>query len=186
MIVNGQRNKINLDLSNKEDKVYSVLSVSGRVTLADDHTKTVHNLSALHYEVTLPAQTRLSVPYTFYSEYTPGEHGLEVYLDLLDGKVRVVGYNGTITVIEPESSWFDPQLLFLYAILIAGAAGIASIVRDSFFPKVKVDVPVERPTHRDEKGQMVLDESWIPEQHLKNTNPRSSPKLKKRTSSTRK
>lgn len=30
----------------------------------------------------------------------------------------------------------------------------------------KVEETTERPTHRDEKGEMVLDESWIPDHHL--------------------
>ncbi|KAL0079974.1 hypothetical protein J3Q64DRAFT_1752084 [Phycomyces blakesleeanus] len=188
LIVNGQRNKVVLDLNNKENEAYSVVSVSGRITLAEDHTKIIRNLTALRYELTIPAQTRANVPYTFYSEYTPGELGLEVFVDLQAGDkvIRVVGYSGNITVSEPESSWFDPQLLFLYAVLAAGAAGVAYIVREAYFggKKVKVkkdDVPVERPAHRDDKGQMVLDQSWIPEHHLKNS-PRQSPKIKKRPS----
>ncbi|KAG1150077.1 hypothetical protein G6F37_011287 [Rhizopus arrhizus] len=175
MIVNGQRNKVLLDINNKDKTSYTVFAISGQVTKADDFSSVVRNLTATRYGNPLTAESSLQIPYHFYSEYLPGEHGLIVYVDLLSGEsiTRVVGYNGTITVTDPEGSWFDIQLLFLYAVLLAGAAGVAYVIREAFFGDVKrakkikkVEISTERPTHRDEKGEMVLDEAWIPEQHL--------------------
>ncbi|KAG1323687.1 hypothetical protein G6F62_009525 [Rhizopus arrhizus] len=176
MIVNGQRNKVILDINNKEKSPYTVFAVSGQVTKVDDYSGVIRNLTATRYGNPLSAESSLQIPYNFYSEYAPGEHGLVIFVDLLADETitRVVGYNGTITVTEPEISWFDIQLLFLSAVLLTGAGGIAYIIRETFFASSvkktkktkKVEETTERPTHRDEKGEMVLDESWIPDHHL--------------------
>lgn len=79
--------------------------------------------------------------------------------------------------------------LVLYAVLLAGAAGVAYIVREAFFVDAKkakktkkVEETNERPTHRDEKGSMVLDQSWIQDHHLNLNSPKkTSPKIKKRS-----
>ncbi|KAG0740660.1 hypothetical protein G6F57_003768 [Rhizopus arrhizus] len=176
LIVNGQRNKVILDINNKEKSPYTVFAVSGQVTKVDDYSGVIRNLTATRYGNPLSAESSLQIPYNFYSEYAPGEHGLVIFVDLLADETitRVVGYNGTITVTEPEISWFDIQLLFLSAVLLTGAGGIAYIIRETFFASSvkktkktkKVEETTERPTHRDEKGEMVLDESWIPDHHL--------------------
>lgn len=80
--------------------------------------------------------------------------------------------------------------LVLYAVLLAAAGGVGYIVREAFFVDAKkakkskkVEEVAERATHRDEKGEMVLDQSWIPEHHLNLSSPRkTSPKMKKRSS----
>lgn len=92
-------------------------------------------MTATRYGKALAAGATTQIPYNFYSEYAPGELGLTVYVDLLlqvsrrkkkrrvnlrllinfflkikDKVSRLVGYNGTITVTDPEGSWFDIQL----------------------------------------------------------------------------
>ncbi|KAI8877648.1 hypothetical protein K501DRAFT_326420 [Backusella circina FSU 941] len=191
LIINGQRNNVILDLTNNEKKPYTVVAVSAQVFKTEDYSKPIRNLTATRYGKALAAGATTQIPYNFYSEYAPGELGLTVYVDLLlEEKVsRLVGYNGTITVADPEGSWFDLQLYALYAVLIAGAVGVAYVIREAFFasPKKtkkvkKTNEPAERPTHRDEKGEMVLDQSWIPDVHLNLNQKKQSPKMKKRSS----
>ncbi|KAF7729151.1 Serine/threonine kinase [Apophysomyces ossiformis] len=183
LITNGQRNNVILSLNNKDAVDYSVLVVSGQITDREDNTKVVRNLTAIRVDAQVPAEATVDVPYTFYSEFAPGEHGLNIFVDLLNGEniVRIVGYSGVVSITNPEISWWDPELLFLYVLLAGGAVGLGYLIRDAFFggskkTKAKKEEPTVRPTHRDEKGQMVLDESWIPEQHLKNNSPKQSPK----------
>ncbi|CAO3673974.1 unnamed protein product [Rhizopus stolonifer] len=187
MIVNGQRNEIVLDIHNKEKTPLTVYAISGQVTKVDNFSTVIRNLTATHYGNLLAADSSLQIPYQFYSEYIPGEHGLIIHVDLLSGESisRVVGYNGTVTVIEPETTLFDIQLLFLCVVLLAGAAGVGYLIRNAFFADAKkvkktkkVEESAERPTHRDDKGEMVLDETWIPEHHLG----LNKPKTKKRPS----
>lgn len=40
-------------------------------------------MTATRYGQILSAGSSLQLPYHFYSEYAPGEHGLTVYVDLL-------------------------------------------------------------------------------------------------------
>lgn len=47
MIVNGQRNKVVLDIVNKEKTPYTVFAVTGQVSKADDYTKVIRNVSKL-------------------------------------------------------------------------------------------------------------------------------------------
>ncbi|CAO3622062.1 unnamed protein product [Cunninghamella blakesleeana] len=194
LIVNGQKNKVVLSLTNKDAANAAVLAVTGQLSLVDDETKIVRNLTGLRYDVQIASQATAEVPFTFYSEFAPGELALKLFVDLLAGEkiVRVVGYSGTVTITDPETSFLDPQLIFLYIVLGAGALGVAYIIREAFFggskkkSTVKKAEPAEKPAHRDEKGQMVLDESWIPDHHLKNQSPKQSPRVKKRNASNRK
>jgi hypothetical protein len=80
--------------------------------------------------------------------------------------------------------------LFLYVVLAAILAGVGYIIQQAFFgssgkKSKKSKKTTEKATpakHRDESGKMVLDESWIPEQHLKKAaSPKQSPKTRKRT-----
>lgn len=45
MIVNGQRNKVVLDIVNKEKSPYTVFAVSGQVHKVDDYSQIVRNVS---------------------------------------------------------------------------------------------------------------------------------------------
>jgi hypothetical protein len=40
-------------------------------------------LTATRYGNPLSAESSLQIPYNFYSEYAPGEHGLVIFVDLL-------------------------------------------------------------------------------------------------------
>jgi hypothetical protein len=47
VIVNGQRNKVVLDIVNKETTPYTVFAVSGQIYKSDDYTQVVRNVSWL-------------------------------------------------------------------------------------------------------------------------------------------
>jgi hypothetical protein len=73
-------------------------------------------------------------------------------------------------------------------------AGVGYIIQQAFFgssgkksKKSKKSTEKAAPVkHRDESGNMVLDESWIPEQHLKkSSSPKQSPKTRKRSTRTK-
>ncbi|KAI9251594.1 hypothetical protein BY458DRAFT_589978 [Sporodiniella umbellata] len=188
LIVNGQRNQVALDIKNKDKTIHTIVAVSGQVTQAEDDLSVVRNLTTTRQRHLLLAEASQQIAYNFYSEFAPGEYGLTVFVDFLveDVITRVIGYKGKITITEPEASWFDIELLFLYAVLISGAAGVGYLIREAFFgttkkvKKTKTEEPAERPTHRDEKGEMVLDQSWIPDHH---PGANKQAKAKKRTNS---
>lgn len=48
VIVNGQRNKVILDIQNKEKTPYTVFAISGQVSKVDDFSKVVRNVSIVY------------------------------------------------------------------------------------------------------------------------------------------
>ncbi|KAG2219662.1 hypothetical protein INT45_011846, partial [Circinella minor] len=193
-ITNGQRNKVILTLANKDKADFSVLAVSGKISLIDQPDKIHRNLTALRYDLTVTPEGTVEIPYVFHSEFAPGDHALTIFVDVLGDEklLRVIGYDGIITIVDPETSWFDPQLIFLYIVLSAVALGVAYVINAAFFgganpvkaKKVSKE-PAVKPTHRDDKGQMILDESWIPQGQL-GKSPKESPRAKKRSNTGRK
>jgi hypothetical protein len=123
------------------------------------------------------------------SRFRPQELGLTVWVNLAEPGSKdihpVTALNQTINVVEPASSWFDPQALFLYFLLTSALAGGLYYAYNSFFAppvkkggnkvrKAKAVVPAE-------KGKQYPDvrpyeEEWIPAEHLKSR----QHKLKKR------
>lgn len=98
----------------------------------------------------------------------------------------MTAYNQTVNVVEPASTWFDPQLIFLYLLITSALAGGIYWAWNTFVAppttkrsggqrKAKAVVPAE-------KGKQYPDvkpyeEDWIPEQHLRSR----QTKLKKRS-----
>lgn len=196
IIVNGQKNKLNVYFDNQADEAYTVNYISGALVKPDDFSAIVRNLSVYKYDLTIPAKQKIAIPYQFHSEFSPQDLGLTVIIDFSDAKknpVRGIAYNGTVTVTDPEHSIFDVQLLFLYVVLAGILAGVGYIIQQAFFStpgkskKTKKTAEKSVPAkHRDESGKMVLDESWIPEQHLKQgSSPKQSPKTRKRATRTK-
>ncbi|CAO3659918.1 unnamed protein product [Umbelopsis ramanniana] len=197
IIVNGQKNKLNVYFDNQADVTYTVNYISGALVKADDFSTIVRNLSVYKYDLTIPAKQKVAIPYQFHSEFAPQDLGLTVIIDFSDSNktpLRGIAYNGTVTVTDPEHSIFDVQLLFLYVVLAAILAGVGYIIQQAFFgsagkksKKSKKTTEKAAPvSHRDESGNLVLDESWIPEQHLKKaSSPKQSPKTRKRTTRTK-
>lgn len=173
----------------------------------------------------------LQVPFDFFPEFKPQQLGVEFRMtvnDAVSGNVdrsckalqlapetvfspqqtgkkhNIHAYTGTVTVVEPKKSWFDPQLLSLYA-LLAGIVGTAIYWASKNFPGSKTiskrkerqagikSTPKAATTGT--KGQTIptptastsaYDESWIPEHHLKREGA-SSPRARAgRTASSRK
>lgn len=87
----------------------------------------------------------------------------------------VTAMNQTVSVVEPPASWFDPGLIFVYAVITALLAGGAYWAYQIFSPpppkkraprKVKAVVPAEK--GNDYPNVKAYDEDFIPKEHLKN------------------
>ena len=90
-------------------------------------------------------------------------------------KVKHVAIRGQLaTVVEPNVSIFNPQLLFLELVLLATFAGFGYFVyefwgKQYFKGTAPVAAKVKRaasPSSATASGK-AYDESWIPEAHLK-------------------
>lgn len=114
------------------------------------------------------------------------EHGLTVWIDLKHGKDlhRVTAFNSTVSVVEPATSWFDPQVIFMYLVVGAALIGGAYLAFTMYFAPTQktrkgrthakaAPAVVEGSVSDSGKG---FDEDWIPAQHKKRT-PAGTPRI---------
>ncbi|KAJ7477252.1 hypothetical protein B0H11DRAFT_1864971, partial [Mycena galericulata] len=175
-IVNGEKNTITLTVENKSGKNVSLVSVGGAVY--NVHTEAlIKNLTALTFSVSLIPSVKTQVPYTFYSEFKPGDIRLNVWLDhtLEDSLHRVGAYDGVVTVVEPEVSIFDFKMISTYLVTAALLSGLVYVAYKAFAPKRSsrprkkpapsaVSAPVGAVTATGAGG---YQEEWIPEHHMR-------------------
>jgi len=172
-VVNGERNQMYLVVENRSDKNVTLQLVAGSF----HHPETgalIKNTSSLTYGLPLLEGSKLQLPYTFYSEFKPGDLRLNIWLEhsVDDENYRVTAYDSVVTVVEPEPSWFDFKLLSTYLIVIAGLVGLSYAAYTTYVPSLKprrkrsteVSAPVGTVTATGASG---YQEEWIPEHHLK-------------------
>ncbi|TEB34714.1 hypothetical protein FA13DRAFT_1729360 [Coprinellus micaceus] len=173
-IVNGQKNTITITLENKSNQNLTLLSVAGSLTHPDTNAL-VKNLTSIPFgNVLLAEKLKINIPYTFYSQFKPGDHRLNIWVQHSDGdKVYTVdAYESVITVIEAPLSIFDLKMLSTYLIVLAilGGAGyytyrtLAPPKKKSKKTPAQVSAPVGTVTATGAGG---YQEEWIPEHHLK-------------------
>ncbi|KAF9060487.1 hypothetical protein BDP27DRAFT_1339627 [Rhodocollybia butyracea] len=170
-VVNGERNTIGVILENRLERNTTLLNIAGAVYRPETDIL-VKNLSALAYGVELIEGAKLQIPYSFYSEFRPGDLRLVIWLEHLDEGVKhqVFVYDSIVTIVEPEGSWFDFKLLSTYFVVSGIFAGLGYIAYLSFVPQSKrprkaaVSGPVGTVTATGAGG---YQEEWIPSHHLK-------------------
>ncbi|WVF71398.1 hypothetical protein IAT40_006202 [Kwoniella sp. CBS 6097] len=192
LVVNGEQNSILVHLANQGTKNYTLVSAAASYHDVNNHWATVKNATALKYNTPLIAGSNFSAPFSVNSEFRPQEIGLTVWVDLAESGTkdlhRLTALNQTVSVVEPASSWFDPQLLFLYLVISTALLGGAYAAYQSFFApqttkkgkrssssnKIKAVVPNTEATQY--PNVKPYEEDWIPASHLKSR----TTKLKKR------
>jgi len=174
-IVNGEKNTITLTVENKSGKNATLISVGGAVY--NVHTDAlIKNLTTLAFnKVKLIESVKLQVPFTFFSEFKPGDIRLNIWLDhtLEDSLLRVAVYDSVVTVVEPEVSIFDFKMITTYLMTAALLGGLIFVSYKAFAPKQttrkkkpapSVSAPVGAVTATGAGG---YQEEWIPEHHMR-------------------
>ncbi|KAI5119003.1 hypothetical protein M0805_004413 [Coniferiporia weirii] len=178
-IVNGERNRINLLVENKSDLNVTLISIAG--SFHDPQTDTlIKNATTLPYGLRLISGTKLQVPYQFHSEFKPGDVRLNIWMThSVDDKLyQVTAYDSVVTVVEPEVSIFNYQVITTYLFTAAFLGGLGYYAFVTFVPKPKktrksttsgggkgsISSPVGSVTATGAGG---YEEEWIPEHHLK-------------------
>lgn len=170
-VVNGEGNKLLLDVENRTGKNVTLLSVAGEF-LDPATEKLIRAANNLTYGVYLPDAARIQLPYNFYSEFKIGDIKLNVWLEhLIDGeRQKVSAFDSIVTIVEPELSVFDFKLLSTYTIVLAILGGLGYVTYLSFAPqpkqkkKTQAFTPVTTTTATSTGG---YQEEWIPEHHLR-------------------
>lgn len=71
------------------------------------------NLTSTRYNVQIPPGTEQSVSYSFATEMHPQELRLNLITVLttdMGAVYTLSAYNETVSIVEPDASFFDPQL----------------------------------------------------------------------------
>lgn len=87
--------------------------IGGTLSTLDEESQLLRNLTATRYSVDIPAGEKESLSYSFATEMHP--HHLRLSLasvisDVQGNFFTVYAHNGTVSVVEPETSIFDPQM----------------------------------------------------------------------------
>ncbi|RIA84758.1 translocon-associated protein, alpha subunit [Glomus cerebriforme] len=185
-IVNGQKNTVKITFDNKGESNYTIDLITGALINKDDPSEIYRNLTTYRYSIAAPSMDHVDFIYNFYAEFPPQDLGLLLYVYFTDEnakKFRGVGYNGTVTVVDPDVSIFDLQLLFMFLIIGGFFGGIGYLIFQTFFGGAKTKKGKKRTVKTediDAGSSDKFDESWIPEHHLKTQQTRSSSRIKKK------
>ncbi|CAG8531531.1 14924_t:CDS:2 [Racocetra fulgida] len=112
-VVNGQKNTVKLIFDNKGTLNYTINAVAGALVNKDNPNEIYRNLTAAKYSLKAPSMDHVELPYYFYAEFPPQELDIILFVFFSDDEKRQfrgVGYNGTVTIVDPEHSLFDLQL----------------------------------------------------------------------------
>lgn len=114
-IVNGKPANVQLSVSNQEPEAVSVQFVGGSLWTPDNDpsgARIVRNLTSKQYGVVVPPGESQTLPFSFQTNMHPQE--LRLNLAAIIGKGNEFfsqqAFNGTVQVVEPDSSIFDPQM----------------------------------------------------------------------------
>ncbi|KAJ6516433.1 hypothetical protein C8R45DRAFT_960137 [Mycena sanguinolenta] len=172
-IVNGERNAMTLTVENKSGKNVTLISVGGAVFNVQNEAL-IKNLTTMTYKVPLVESVKLQVPFTFFSEFKPGDIRLNVWLDhtFEDSTLRVDAYDSIVTVVEPELSIFDFKMISTYIVATALLGGLIFVAYRAFAPK-RSTRPKRKPAVSAPVGTVTAtgaggyQEEWIPEHHIR-------------------
>jgi len=191
-LVNGKQTQAVISFTNNEPEPVVVAFVGGSLWTPDfdpQGSRIVRNLSTVQYGVQIPAGEKETVPYSFVTDMHPQELRLNlaaVVGDQENSFYTFQAFNGTVSVVEPNTSVFDPQIIFLYLFLLGLFGTVIYFfyniwVAPYFAPKRRGGERTKRPAAKkvDEAvpvggadgpavstGAKPYNEEWIPQHHM--------------------
>lgn len=116
-LVNGYPTQALLSIQNDEPNPVTVVFIGGSLWASDPRGKgpqIVKNLTTARFNVAIPAGAKESISYSFTTELYPQELKLNLAVIVQDKKgtaFTLQAFNETVSVVEPDTSIFDPQML---------------------------------------------------------------------------
>lgn len=216
-LVNGHPTQALLSFSNDEPEAVNVVFIGGSLWTSgytDQPSRVVRNLTTTRYNVEIPAGQKDSISYSFVTDLHPQDLKLNLAAVITDNEgaaYTLQALNETVSIVEPDASIFDPQIIFLYFFLLAAFCGTCYFIYSTwittFFPQKKRGGKggerAKRSSGRSTKvdpadqvsvigadgpavtsGAKAYDESWIPAGHINRPEARrvkSGPRPKSRS-----
>ncbi len=119
-VINGRATKAVLDFTNNEAEPIQVSVVGGALSSLQQLPEGAHpsiaivrNLTATRYDVEILAGEKQSLPFTFTTDLHPQDLRLNLIAVVQSqaGNIyQVQAFNETVSVVEPATSIFDPQM----------------------------------------------------------------------------
>ncbi|PFH60515.1 hypothetical protein XA68_10829 [Ophiocordyceps unilateralis] len=195
-LINGRATKALVEVKNKEDGPIKVAYLAGALVStkplpanAPAYQAIVRNLTAVQYNLDIEAGEAKAFPFSFMLDMQPQDVHLQLVAVVTNAKgnlVQVPAHNGTASIVEAPTSFFDPQIIFLYFVLSAAFAGTLYFVYktwiEALFPQTKHIKPAKKSKKTADADAALsgaestavspgagktYDESWIPDHHIK-------------------
>ncbi|QUC18923.1 uncharacterized protein UV8b_03164 [Ustilaginoidea virens] len=194
-LVNGRPTKALVEITNKEDGPVELAFLAGLLATtkqlpkdAPAYQSIIRNLTAVKYNHEIEAGETKAFPFSFALDMQPQEVKLQIAAVFAkDGKMhQLKAHDGVASIVEPPTSFLDPQIIFLYLVLSAAFVGTLYFVYktwiEALFPQAKrssktsggrktkaVDADASLSGSESvgvSTGAKTYDESWIPEHHI--------------------
>ncbi|KAL2011215.1 hypothetical protein VTN00DRAFT_3933 [Thermoascus crustaceus] len=195
-LVNGQPTQALISFSNEESAPITVNFIGGSLWTLNDESKIIRNLTTSRYNVEIPAGETQDLSYSFVTDLHPQDLRLNLATVVSDSEGKfftIHAFNRTVSVVEPDTSIFDPQIIFLYFFLLSCFGGIVyffyTIWIAPYFPQKrktgkagdarksagaakKVDEQVPVPDGPAVTSATTYNAEWIPAHHINRPEPR--------------
>lgn len=113
-LVNGHPTQALVTFTNDESSPITVNFIGATLwDLDEDRSQIVRNLTTSRYSLEIPAGQKESLSYSFTTEMHPQDLRLQIaaIVSSAEGNLYTLHpHNGTVSVVEPETSIFDPQM----------------------------------------------------------------------------
>jgi hypothetical protein len=115
-LVNGHPTQALLSFTNDEPGPVTVKFIGGSLWTLDapgQSSRNIRNLTTTRYNVEIPAGGKESLSYSFATEMHPQDLRLNlatIVSNSNDTFFTLQAFNDTVSVVEPDTSVFDPQM----------------------------------------------------------------------------
>ncbi|EEH44821.1 uncharacterized protein PADG_01110 [Paracoccidioides brasiliensis Pb18] len=198
-LVNGNPTQALLSITNEEPNPVTLNLVGGTLSTLEapgKASRNARNLTVSRFDIEIPSGKQHTLGYAFVTEMHPQELRLNLAAIISNSEGRsftVEAYNGTVSIVEPETSIFDPKVLFLYIFLLASFVGVAyffyniwiapylpqkrkggdKVKKSSGQPKTETEqASVTGAERSSATSGKAYDTEWIPAHHIHRPEPR--------------